>query len=159
MSGIDAQVFRVYKAADASVGLYIGIYAGQREGSELVSSDNQMVIQKHPVWSEKERTRRFVAIGVERFAVEQSRLTRVSGERLLVWTWFDVGGYDTADPYWAKLREALSRLTGGRRDGALIAVATPYGESLATAEAVLGGFLSDMLDASKRSIDDALGMP
>jgi EpsI family protein len=117
------------------------------------------VIQKHPVWSEKERVPRHVIIGEQRIAVEQSRLTRVSGERLLVWTWFEVGGYDTADPYQAKLREAVSRLTGGRRDGALMAAATPYGDNPATAEAVLAGFLADMLNPAKRSIADALGMP
>jgi exosortase A len=159
VSGVDAQLFRVYSAGDTSVGLYIGIYADQRKGSELISSDNQMVIQKHPVWSEKERSRRVMAIGGRQISVEQSRLTRLSGERLLVWTWFDIGGYDTADPYQAKLREVVARLTGGGRGGALMAVATPYWESLAAAEAALEGFLSDMLDPSKRSIADALGMP
>jgi EpsI family protein len=155
-----AQSYHFYRAPGATVGLYLGVYATQGDGAELVNSQNQMVVQQHAVWSEKDRIRRSIdGGGGKRFVVEQSRLSRVTGERLLVWSWYRIGGQDSADPYRAKLSEAWLRLSEGRRDGALIAVAAPYTDSEAEAEAILTRFLAEVGPNVRRVLDGAVPAP
>jgi exosortase A len=157
--GVDDQVFRFYQNKEVTIGVYLGVYAGQGVGSELVSSENQMVLQKHPVWSEKERVQRYINVGGERLLAEQSRLARITGERLLVWSWYRVWGQDTSDAYKTKLREVFLRLKEGRQDGALVAVATMYTDRQSDAEATLTAFLDDMLPALRRVVDEAVVTP
>ena len=83
----------------------------------------------------------------------------MTGERLLVWSWYRIGCHDSGDPYRAKLSEAWLRLTKGRRDGALIAVAAPYTDSEAEAEAILTRFLAEMGPSVRRVLDGAVPAP
>ena len=53
--GAATSLFDVYRKGDATVALYLGYYPSQRDGAELVTSTNIMVVQKHPVWSKPRR--------------------------------------------------------------------------------------------------------
>ena len=67
--------------------LYIGFYPHQRQGAELVTSTNVMVVQKHPVWSNVGESHRKEDLGKGSLDVRQTRL-RSTGQRLLIWDWF-----------------------------------------------------------------------
>jgi len=137
-------------------GLYISVYRRQRQGSELVSSDNVMVPQKHPKWSDTAVVPMKVEIAGRRLSVEQHFLVSRAGQRLLVWTWYRVAGRHMANPYAAKMMEAWSRLVGSRGEGALIAVAAPYGERPEVAHEALKAFIEAMLPAIDAEIDRAV---
>jgi EpsI family protein len=138
------------------VGLYLGLYLAQAPDAELLSSQNQMVVQKHPVWSDKEQTRRPIRLRGKGLTVKQSRLESTHEQHLLVWSWYRVGDRHTSNLYFGKLLEAYYRLFHQRRDGALIAVATPYDTKLAPAEARLQTFIEAMLPSIERELNRAL---
>ena len=48
----DRRVFQTYRNGDRTVVLYLAYYRHQVQGSELVTSQNIMVVQKHPVWQQ-----------------------------------------------------------------------------------------------------------
>ncbi len=149
--GATASVFQVYGKGDRKVALYLGFYRHQRQGAELVTSTNIMVVQKHPVWSNVGETRRVEDLGAGAVDVRQTRL-RSPTQRLLVWDWFRISGRDLTSPYVAKLLLARDRLLGRGDDAAAIILATPYEEQPAVAEETLRQFVREMLP----SVDSAL---
>jgi EpsI family protein len=157
--GPDGDLFSFYRSAKGPVSLYLGVYRSQGKDSELVSSANQMAAPSDPQWSDKEITSRRIELATGAITVSQSRLASRSGERLLVWNWYRIGGRQTSNRYVAKFLEAGQRLFGGRRDGALIAVATPTGETEGDAPEILEAFISAMLPAIEAEIDRSLAAP
>ena len=53
-----ATLFQVYRKGDRVVALHLGYYQHQHPGSQLVTSWNIMVVQKHPVWMQRQRVAR-----------------------------------------------------------------------------------------------------
>ncbi len=153
----DAEIYQYYQREDDKVGITLALYASQRQGAELVNSQNIMVPEKHPVWSNKGRGTASVDFYGTETSVDRAKMVS-SNQRLLVWHWYRVGSVHTANTYLAKVLEAVSRLTGGRRDGTLITVATPYGDKIEEAEPVLREFLAAMLPALDESLDRSAGV-
>lgn len=160
IAGADGSLYAFYRKADAPnpvpVGLYVGVYRTQRQGAEIVNRNNRMVAERHPVWGDTLVTSEVADIDSRSLSVEQHQLSSRHGQRLLVWTWYLVGGRHVADPYLAKLLEAKSRLTGNRGEGALIAVAAPYQDFMGTATDSLTAFLRAMLPAVEAEVERSL---
>jgi EpsI family protein len=155
--GADGESYGFYRDGEGgAVGLYVGVYRTQRQGAELLSSQNQMVRQKHPMWRDSEQTTRTIRYRDREMEVRQHRLASNTGTRLLVWTWYRIGQRYTADPYFGKLLEALSVLFGQRRDASLIAIAAPHGEREEFATERLQVFMEDMLPVIDDAIEQAL---
>jgi len=152
----DGQFYRFYRKDGRPVGVYLGLYVTQRQGAELVNSQNIMVREKHPVWSNKGRSAVEIHLNGQLREARQAKI--VSREqRLLTWYWYRVGDRYTSNPYLAKIMEAFNRLVGGRRDGSFIVVSTPYVEKTEEAAPALQVFLDAMLTAIGRSLDEAAG--
>jgi exosortase A len=149
--GADASLFQVYRKGDARVALYLGLYRYQRQDAELINSQNIMVVQKHPVWSNVGETRPVERIGQFDVPLRESRL-RSSHQRLLIWDWHVIDGRHLLNPYLGKILLTWEKLLGRRDDGVAILVATPSEEHTEAAEAVLRAFVGEMLP----SIDAAL---
>jgi exosortase A len=152
--GADASVFEVYRKGEHAVVLYLGYYRHQRQGAELVNSQNVMVRQKHPVWENIGESRRAVPLAGEPLDVRQT-LLRSQPQRLIIWDWMQLDGQRTTSSYLAKLLLAKSRLLGQPDDGLAIIVAAPYGERREPAEAALREFVRDMLpgiDGAQRAV-------
>ena len=146
-----AGVFQTYRNGDRAVVLYLGYYRHQVQGSELVTSQNIMVVQKHPVWQqvgERLRTETLVQGPTE---IKQT-LLRSPAQRLLIWDWYRISDRDLSNRYVAKLLFARDKLLGRGDSGAALIVATPYESQTAEAEETLRAFLRDMQPA----IHDAL---
>ena len=155
--GTDGETYDFYSRGSGPVALYVGVYKPQRQGSEAVNFDNQMIRQKHPVWSNKKITDRSIRLGGSDQEVIQGRLESVRGEHILVWHWFRIGDSYTASPYKAKLLEVWSKLFRGRSDGALVAVAAPYTDKPDQAAAPMQAFIDDMLPSISAAIDRSVG--
>ena len=154
----DARIAQAYVDAGHPVALYAGFYLTQRQGAELINSQNIMVRQKHPVWSNKGERHFAVDLGNRRIEVVRAKLES-AGLNLAAWYWYRVGDRYTINPYWAKVMEAAARLFGLRRDGAFLVVAAPYEEDPREAEPRLKDFLRVMLPAVEHSLDEAAGRP
>jgi exosortase A len=162
VSGEDGDSYTFYKDEDnAVVGLYLGVYRSQRQGAELLNSQNVMARQPTPLernlmWSDAEQTKRTIKFQGNEMVVNQSRLTSRRGERLLVWNWYRIGDHYTANPYLGKLLEAISYLFAQRRDGSLIVIATDYQEKEGPAVIRLQAFADAMAPTIDAELNRAL---
>jgi exosortase A len=153
----DGSLYQFYvKDHEGPIGLYLGAYRSQRQGAELLSSQNFMIRQKHPVWSQMELTRRLVRLDDKEELVKQSDLKSKYGQRLLAWYWYRVGNRYTGDQYIGKFDELLERVFAHRRDGAFIAVTTQYEDKEQGAAKRLQAFLDQMLPSIERELERAL---
>ncbi len=152
----DGYLYRFYEKDSHTVALYLGMYLTQRQGAELVNSQNQMVRQKHPDWSNKGRFSAPMTLAGTDISVQQTKLVG-RRHRLLTRHWYRLGSRHTANDYIAKLLEAVSRLLGLRKDAALIVVSTPYDVEMSEAEPVLQTFVDAMLSEIEHSLDQAAG--
>ncbi len=142
----DSELQTGYARSPQSVGLYLAHYVRQRQGAELVNSQNVMVIQKHPKWRQVESRLETVALPERTLQVRQTRLMSYD-QNLLVWHWYWLDGTHTANAYWAKIIEAGQRLMGGEHPAVGMVVYTSYDHNKDGSDQVLRGFLADMLPA------------
>lgn len=125
------------------VGLYITYYRNQDQDNKLVSSSNVLVTDRGSRWRNIEGSRRDISLGDTPFTVHQNQLHALK-EHLLIWRWFWLIGHETADPYVAKMIQALGRVGGKGDDGAEIIIAASYEHDPEEAAAVLREFIADM---------------
>ncbi|MBI3772200.1 MAG: exosortase A [Gammaproteobacteria bacterium] len=152
--GMDQSLIGFYQGRTGSVMLDIAYYSDQRPGAELVNSQNVMVRQKHPVWRQIGRSFLDVqatdkTIGVQRVVLDSAQ------QHLLVyhWNWFE--GIHSSNDLEIKLHEALARLAGRPRRGAVIVIAVPYADRPEEAAPLLESFIRDALPAIERSLQEA----
>ena len=136
--GADEYLNRIYQhPVHAPVGLYVGYYGAQREGTAIHSPQNCL---PGSGWVPVSHARTTVQgpdgqFPVNRYVVEKR------GERQLVLYWFDGRGRRVASEYVNKaylLHDALRR---GRTDGALVRIITPIADSEASSAAAAQAFV------------------
>jgi exosortase A len=156
--GADRQLRQPYTQAGRKVLLELNYYVTQRQDAELINSQNFMIRQKDPAWSNIGETLVTVEIGGESRQVRQARLRGSNGQRLLVWQWNLINQHPTVNDHAAKLILALDRVRLQRDDGLSVLIATPYEESEhETAVATLARFAADMEPAIGRALDQVDG--
>ncbi|BCB26594.1 exosortase A [Sulfurimicrobium lacus] len=149
--GPDAYVMQTYRKNGMVVSVYVGYYRTQRKGAELITSQNYMIMQTHPVWSNVGEAQRAISLHGKNETIQQT-LLRAPAQRLLVWNWNSLGDTYTVNPYLAKLLLAKERMLGQQDDGAAIIIAAPYEDTPEPAAAALRAFIQDMLPAIRESI-------
>jgi exosortase A len=154
--GATASVFQTYVKGGQPVVLYVAVYRNQKQGAELINSQNVMIHPKHEVWSNVGESNRTETVGEAALPLRQTRL-RSAGQRLLIWDWFVIGGEDVVNPYKAKLIQARDQVLGRGDDGAAIIVAAPYAETPAEAEQALREFIAAMRPSIDAATAKALG--
>ncbi len=147
-----AEWLGAYTREGKTVGVYVAYYRTQHQGAELINSQNIMIPQKHPVWSNVGEKARKITLRDRSKTIRQT-LLRSPDQRLLVWDWNRLGNEYTVNPYLAKLLLAKAKLTGQHDDGAAIIIATPYAGSSEAAAATLQSFADEMLPAIDSSLD------
>lgn len=148
----DASVAQTYEKNGVKVSVYLGYYRTQRQAATLITSQNYMIEQKHPVWNNVGEVERNVLIQGHHETIRQT-LLRAPNQRLLVWSWNSLAGKYTVNPYLAKLLLAKARLLGQYDDGAVIIIDTTYEETPESAAKILKAFISDTLPAIQQSLD------
>jgi EpsI family protein len=153
--GADRSLRQSYSGSDGrEVLLALDYYVTQRQGAELVNSQNYMIERQHPVWSNVGETVASVTLDGHARPVRQVRLRSANGQRLLVWQWNLINHQASVNDHQAKLALALDRIRMKRDDGLSVIVATPYEDSdLDTAGATLARFAADMEPAIARTLD------
>jgi EpsI family protein len=152
--GPDGQHAAYYSKNGQRVMLYLAYYRTQRQGSELITSQNYMIMQKHPRWSNIGETGVNPALGTTPDYVIQTRL-RAPDQKLLVWRWDQLDGRDMTNDYLSKLLLARERVLGHRDDGVAIVVAAPYSDDVDAAKPVLRAFIHDMRASIAASLGEA----
>jgi exosortase A len=149
--GPAASTLAVYRKGERSVALYLGYYRNQRQGAELVSSQNLVAGASGSSWVRIGESLRSEDLPNGTVELRQSRLTSTGG-RLLVWDWYRISGHDLSNPYLGKALLARDKLLGRADDSAAIVLAAPYDALPETAAETLRVFTREMWPA----IDNAL---
>ncbi len=131
----DAKVSRTYVLANSSVQLDIAYYRVQRQGAEAVSSNNRLV---NPYGGKWKLVSAAAVVESGKEFVESE--VKYANKKLLVWHWYRIGRYETADPYMAKVLEAYSLIIEGRSDAAMLSIATVVDDNKQAARQKLSGF-------------------
>jgi EpsI family protein len=149
--GAAASTLAAYRKGDRSVAVYLGYYRNQRQGAELVSSQNLIAGAADSPWARIGESLHSEELPGGRVELRQTRLRSAAG-RLLVWDWYRIGGYDLSNPYMAKALLARDKLLRREDDSAAIVLAAPYETRPEAAADTLRVFTREMLPA----IDQAL---
>ncbi len=156
--GADRQLRQPYAQAGRNVLLELNYYVTQRQDAELINSQNFMIRQKDPSWSNVGESIATVEIDGLTRQVRQAKLRGGDGQRLLVWQWNLINQQPMVSDHKAKLVLALDRVRMKRDDGLSVLIATPYDETeLAAAAATLARFAADMEPAIGRTLDQVDG--
>ncbi|MEZ5529324.1 MAG: exosortase A [Porticoccaceae bacterium] len=162
--GDDRRMDQFYQALNAeesadSLQLHVVHYLEQHQGKEVVHANNRLFNKEFRYWRLASLHTRETPIGADSLAVREA-IIRGPGRELLVWQWYRVGNYYTADKYMAKVREVMSRLLKGRRDAAIITVAVSINEdtdeSQERGSIRLASFVQEMLPALEAALDQGL---
>ena len=115
MANPDLEMSQAYARGDqgqGTVDFYLGYYAFQRPGAEVVYHANQLADGKR--WVRASGGWQPLAITGLPARVQRERLTGDGRERLVL-AWYWVGGTFTADARYAKLLQCRDRLLGRAR--------------------------------------------
>lgn len=153
-AGMNAQLQQTYTRNGQAASIYLAYYRNQHQGAELVNSQNVMIEQKHPVWSNVGEQPITIPINGHTVQIRQTKL-HSPGTKLLIWDWYSLNGTYTSSAYVAKLLEAKAKLLGGQRNAAGIVIATEYDDKIEPAAAVLRSLVGDMLPSIESSLNDA----
>ncbi|PTN11413.1 exosortase A [Nitrosomonas aestuarii] len=135
------------------ISLYVTYYYNQRQGNELISSGNVLVLEMDSPWRKISEAKRSVMINSRDVTIRQTQL-RSHSHNLLVWNWYVLGGDETINPYMAKALLARNRLLSSNDMGTEIIIAAPYEVQPDEAIPVLQQFLTDMLPAILNGLED-----
>lgn len=149
-----AQITQTYGEGARRVGLYVGYYRNQSQGTPLISSQNVLVHSGDREWANSGETERALVFNDEKIALIEAQL-RGGTTRLLVWRWYWVDGQFTLNPYWAKLLQAKSQLFGRGDDGAVVIAYTTLDADREAARASLQAFVDAMLPGIVKGLDHA----
>lgn len=149
--GADAAVKTFFSNGSHTVAASIYYYRRQKQGEELIGSQNVLIPQNHPVWRLLEETSVDIRIPGVPANIHQAILQSHT-EKLLVWRWLWVAGRYTANDYWGKWLEARDKFMGRFRDGAALVFATKITDDENTSRKTLENFVAEMLPA----LDQAL---
>lgn len=153
-SGTDASVQQSYAREGKQAMVYLAYYRHQRQGAELINSQNVLVKQKDPVWRQVADGPREIAVNGKRIQVREGKL-RSGQQDLLVWHWYWMDGVYTTNHYLAKFWEAKAKLFGETGDAAAIIVVAEIGEQGPdAAAAVLNEFVVGMEPAMRASLEN-----
>jgi exosortase A len=148
----DAVADQTYRLDGQEVNLYLAYYVRQRQGAELINSQNVLITQKQREWRQTADTPHRVDLDGKTLEVRLAKL-HTDREHLMVWYWYWVDGRTTTNHYLAKLWDAKIKLLGGRGDAAAIIVTAPYTDQGADAEAALRAFMIAMRPAIEASLE------
>ncbi len=156
IAGADSATQQLYRQGDAEVLLSLWQFLSQKQGAELVNSQNQILKKDETIWRNLETKNVRARLRDKVITLKQNHLK--GGDRqLLVWWWYRVGNEYAGNSYMAKLLEAKARLMFGRRDGAIVILAAPFAQNPAAATDALQRFLDDMLPGIEWELDRAAG--
>ncbi len=156
--GADRQLRQSYTQAGRNVFLELDYYVTQRQDAELINSQNFMIRQKDPHWSNVGEAIVSVEIGGVQRQVRQAKMRGSDGQRLLVWQWNLINQRPLVNDQLAKLVLAFDRVRLQRDDGLSVLIATPYEDAgLDNAAATLARFAADMEPAIGQTLDQVDG--
>jgi len=147
-----------YRREQLRLSLFVRHYMSQAPGRELITSANRLLALEQRQWRLLARQTHRLELAKQAWSVEQS-LIKAADRKKLVWSWYQIGGWNTGNHYWAKLLEVYQRLSFGSRGASEITLVLNMeaGEpdNLETAQVELMEFMQQALPPLTRSLEQA----
>ncbi|RJG01887.1 exosortase A [Noviherbaspirillum sedimenti] len=154
----NAEISRFFRKNAQQAGLTLLYYRNQHDDSELINSQNRLVVDEDPSWRRISSRGHQTALAGQQLAVRETQLQGASG-KLLVWQWYWIDGGFLLSDYTGKLLQAKLKLLRQRDDGASLMAYAPLTEDIEQARATLRDFLAEnlapleaMLAANRQSL-------
>lgn len=143
-----------YTDGDRVVATYLQQFLRGSDAAELVSGRINRLIDENGAWKILGKGSAGAELNGHRLRVREVELG-VGERKLLLWFWYRVGDRYTASDYQAKAYEALESISFGRRDSALVMLATEVSPDV-DSRAVLQRFLQQNLKALEAALDESV---
>ena len=161
--GSDREIHQFYSTSENGlgvVGFNVSQYLEQKQGAEVVNSQNKLFNNQMPRWRIAEKNNKKIIVNGQEVEIV-SAIVKGPGKTLLVWYWYRIGTHYTVNNYLAKLREVESKLIDGRRDAAIFSIATSINtgdlpEEIALASQHLHKFLNDVVPQYEAALDEVV---
>ncbi len=165
LGGADQALHVDYVKQGQRVSLVLGIYFVQRQGHEVISSENRLLDRRADEhWRIVGHHRIPLSVDGRAFEVPVARIARTqmsllgeASEQLRGAFWYRLGDLSAVNEYVGKWYQALALLTDGRRDGAFIMIVTREGGDGATPDATLQSFAAQALPDIVAALDAPYG--
>jgi exosortase A len=144
---------RTYHSEAGTAQCYIGYYADQRQGKELLHKKNTLFDVDDDSWHIVREGPRQLSADGSTFAARETVL-RVPGGHWVLWHWYWIPDAYTTSPLQAKWLQARSTLLG-HPDHAAVVVLGATGPTTKDAETLLARFATEILPEVRRSLRGA----
>jgi EpsI family protein len=144
------QFHQTYAGPGGPVALYIEYYRDQKQGAELIDSENVLVPEKYKKWRYLGDVHTAIKLKGKTVRVLQANIDSAD-VKLLVWQWYWIGGRVVINPYEAKILEAVAKLFGRSTQSAAIIIAADYDFSPDEARPRLARFVTDMYPSIEKA--------
>jgi exosortase A len=135
------------------VGVYLGFFRDQRQGSKLVNSLNVLVRNDGSNWTSLKTGSRMVEIDGSSLTLQSQHMRGVDGT-MVAWQWYWLQRVSTGSDVRAKIELAVDRLLRRDDTSAWIAVYVLNPESVVAGERVLEDFVAEMGGALNRALKE-----
>jgi len=152
--GAKALLHHAYQGPTRPVGMYAALFRNQRQGEELVRTQNGFQTPFAVAWRYTPVVQRKVQ-GLP-FTVEQIE-GRTRGARFRAWRWYWIGGEFTSDPTLVKLLGLRAKLLGQPDDAIVFVIHTPFELQPNEADGSLTAFMQEMKPSIDQMIATATG--
>ena len=115
----DAKLAMSYRFGDEVVQIDIGYFRAQRENAEAISSMNRITNPYEGDWKITHSSE----LQYQNILVSEYEIRR-NDSKLLVWSWYKIGAFETPNPVIAKFYEAYNKILLRREDASLITLTT-----------------------------------
>jgi len=151
---VDDYLNRDYVSNAGVIGLYVGFYQTQRQGSAIHSPLNCL---PGAGWNPIRRSYLNLPVGTKN--IEINRITIQKGQdKQVVLYWYQAHGRIVASEYWGKFYSVLDAIRINRTDAALVRVISPVSVADAgaesAAEASAAGFVQSIFPLLSRHLPD-----
>jgi len=147
-----------YEREQVRLTLFVRHYLSQESGRELITSANRLLSAEQRQWRITTHQTRRVQIAQQTWSMQQAVIKK-AGDARLVWSWYQIGGWNTGNHYWAKLLEVYQRLSFGSRGASeitlLLNMEAGEPDNLETAQVELMEFMQQALPSLTRSLEQA----
>lgn len=150
----NAELNHAYQRDADTVSIAIRYYRNQTHESALISSSNQLVQNKDPVWQQTSEVVQRELIEKIPFEVIESKLRDSLGQKVLVWRWYWIDGQFTTNGYKAKLLQAKEKFLMRGDDGAAIFVYARFNDKPEEARIAMRQFLNEHLASLNTTLSD-----
>jgi EpsI family protein len=133
--GVDDYLSREYVSKSSTIGLYVGFYQTQRQGSTIHSPMNCL---PGAGWNPVSRSYITIPIlenSVSNHDIQINRIIIERGmDRAIVLYWYQAHGRVVANEYWGRIYAVVDAMRFNRTDGAMVRIVSPILDSGPQAE-------------------------